>query len=131
MPMPEHSASDYLSIPQDVAAFFNAAIEDFEGGPWLLVNASQSLAQALGGVFGWSVVPSGSRGPLPGLGGSQVPECGCHVRVKPHGLVEVGDRFVVPAQFRLHQTAVQVGCGTARVDTDCPVVVGDRPLVLP
>ena len=66
---------------------------------------------------------------MPGV--SQVPERRRHVRGEPHGLVEVRETLVVPAQVRLHQAAVQVCPRVARVEADRPVVVGDRALVLP
>ena len=33
IPVKEHRASDYLRTPQGIAAYLNAAIEEFEGDP--------------------------------------------------------------------------------------------------
>ena len=50
MPVKEHRASDYLRTPRDIAAYLNAAIEEFEGDPRLLMKAFQNVAAAQGGV---------------------------------------------------------------------------------
>ena len=46
----EHRASDYLKTPQDIAAYLNAAIEEFDGDPRLLMKAFRNVAAAQGGV---------------------------------------------------------------------------------
>ena len=50
MPVKEHRASDDLRTPQDIAAYLNAAIEEFEGDPRLLMKAFRNVAAAQGGV---------------------------------------------------------------------------------
>ena len=50
MPVKEHRASDYLRTPQDIAAYLNAAIEEFEGDPRLLMKAFRNVAETQGGV---------------------------------------------------------------------------------
>lgn len=50
MPVKEHRASDYLRAQQDIAAYLNAAIEEFEGDPRLLMKAFRNVAEAQGGV---------------------------------------------------------------------------------
>ena len=50
MPAKEHKASDYLRTPRDIAAYLNAAIEEFEGDPRLLMKAFRNVAAAQGGV---------------------------------------------------------------------------------
>ena len=50
MPVKEHRASDYLKTPQDIAAFLNAVIEEFDGDPRMLMKAFRNVAAAQGGV---------------------------------------------------------------------------------
>ena len=50
MPVKEHRASDYLRTPQDIAAYLNAAIEESEGDPRLLMQAFRNVAATQGGV---------------------------------------------------------------------------------
>ena len=50
MPIKEHSASDYLQSPEDVAAYLNAAIEEMGDDPRLLMMAFRNVAEARGGV---------------------------------------------------------------------------------
>lgn len=50
MPVKEHRASDYLKTPQDIAAFLNAVIEEFDSDPRLLMKAFRNVAAAQGGV---------------------------------------------------------------------------------
>ena len=50
MPVKEHRASDYLRTPQDIAAYLNAVIEEFEGDPRLLMKAFRNVAETQGGV---------------------------------------------------------------------------------
>ena len=52
MPVKEHRASDYLKTPEDIAAYLNAAIEEFDGDPRLLTKALRNVAAAQGGVSG-------------------------------------------------------------------------------
>ena len=50
MPVKVHKASDYLKTPEDIAAYLNAAIEEFDGKPRLLMKAFRNVAAAQGGV---------------------------------------------------------------------------------
>ena len=50
MPVKEHRASDCLKTPEDIAAYLNAAIEEFDGDPRLLMKAFRNVAAAQGGV---------------------------------------------------------------------------------
>lgn len=49
MPIREHRASDYLKTPEDIVAYLNAAIEDMEDDPRLLLKAFRNVAGAQGG----------------------------------------------------------------------------------
>ncbi len=42
MPAKEHRASDYLKTPGDIAAYLNAATEEFDGDPRLLMRVFRS-----------------------------------------------------------------------------------------
>ena len=50
MPIKEHKASDYLKTPEDIAAYLNAAIEEMDDDPRLLMKAFRNVAEARGGV---------------------------------------------------------------------------------
>ena len=50
MPIRPHDASEYLRTPEDVAAYLNAAIEESDGDPRLLMKAFRNVAAAQGGV---------------------------------------------------------------------------------
>ncbi len=50
MPVRAHEASEYLRTPEDVAAYLNAAIEESNGDPRLLMKAFRNVAAAQGGV---------------------------------------------------------------------------------
>ena len=50
MPVREHKASDYLKTPEDIAAYLNAAVEEFSDEPRLLMKAFRNVAEARGGV---------------------------------------------------------------------------------
>ena len=50
MPTREHKASQYLNTPQDIAAYLNAAIEEMDDDPRLLMKAFRNVAEAQGGV---------------------------------------------------------------------------------
>ena len=43
MPVKEHRASDYLKTPGDIAAYLNAATEECDGDPRLLVRALRNV----------------------------------------------------------------------------------------
>ena len=48
MPVRAHEASEYLRTPEDVAAYLNAAIEESDGDPRLLMKAFRNVAAAQG-----------------------------------------------------------------------------------
>ena len=50
MPVKAHEASEYLRTPEDVATYLNAAIEESDGEPQLLMKAFRNLSAAQGGV---------------------------------------------------------------------------------
>lgn len=50
MPVKAHKASDYLKTPEEIAAYLNAAIDDMDGDPRLLMKAFRNVAEARGGI---------------------------------------------------------------------------------
>ena len=50
MPVRAHEASESLRTPEDIAAYLNAAIEESDGDPRLLMKAFRNVAAAQGGV---------------------------------------------------------------------------------
>ncbi len=48
MPVEKHQPSDYLKTPEEIAAYLNAAIEDMDGDPRLLMKAFRNVAEARG-----------------------------------------------------------------------------------
>ena len=50
MPLKEHGAADYLATPEDITAYLNAAIEEMDDDPRLLMKAFRNVAEARGGV---------------------------------------------------------------------------------
>ena len=50
MPVKKHKASDYLKTPEEVAAYLNAAIDDMNGDPHLLMKAFRNVTEARGGA---------------------------------------------------------------------------------
>ena len=50
MPLRPHKAADYLTTPEDIAAYLNAAIDEMDGDPRLLMKAFRNVAEARGGV---------------------------------------------------------------------------------
>ena len=50
MPVRTHRASEYLNTPEEIAAYLNAAIDDADGDPRLVMKAFRNVAEALGGV---------------------------------------------------------------------------------
>jgi len=50
VPTKEHKASDYLTTPEDIAAYLNAALEESNGDARLLMKAFRNVAEARGGV---------------------------------------------------------------------------------
>ena len=65
MPVRAHEASEYLRTPEDVAAYLNAAIEESDGDPRLLMKAFRNVAAVQGGRFRHRSESRGRpRGPL-------------------------------------------------------------------
>ena len=50
MPVKAHKASGYLKTPEEIAAYLNAAIDDMDGDPRLLMKAFRNAAEARGGA---------------------------------------------------------------------------------
>ncbi len=50
MPLRDHKATDYLKTPEDIAAYLNAAIEEMDDDPRLLMKAFRNVAETRGGV---------------------------------------------------------------------------------
>lgn len=50
MPVRAHKASDYLDSPEAIAAYLNAALEEMDDDPRLLMKAFRNVAEAQGGV---------------------------------------------------------------------------------
>ena len=50
MPTRTHRASDYLETPEDIVDYLNAAMEEWDDGPRLLMKAFSNVAEARGGV---------------------------------------------------------------------------------
>ena len=50
MPIREHKASDYLKTPEDIVAYVNAAIDEMEDDPRLLMKAFRNVVEAQGGI---------------------------------------------------------------------------------
>ena len=50
MPTRTHRASDYLETPEDIVAYLNAAMEEWDDDPRLLMKAFRNVAEARGGV---------------------------------------------------------------------------------
>ena len=50
MPVREYNAADYLKTPEDIAEYLNAAIEEMDDDPRLLMIAFRNVAAAQGGV---------------------------------------------------------------------------------
>ena len=50
MLLQDHRAADHLKTPEDIAACPNAAIEEMDDDPRLLMKAFRNVAEARGGV---------------------------------------------------------------------------------
>ena len=50
MPIREHDASEYLKTPEDIAEYLNAAMDEMNDDPRLLMIAFRNVAKARGGV---------------------------------------------------------------------------------
>ena len=82
MPVKQHRASDYLKTPQDIAAYLNAAIEEFDGDPRLLMKAFRNVAAAQGGVSEIARRASVDRAGLSrGLSGNRDPRLGTVTKI--------------------------------------------------
>lgn len=91
MPVKEHKARDYLKTPEDIAAYLNAAIEEFDGDSRLLMKVFRNVAAAQGGVselarradvnrVGLSRGLSGNRDPRLGTVAKIAAACGVRLR---------------------------------------------------
>ena len=91
MPVKEHKARDYLKTPEAIAAYLNAAIEEFDGDPRLLMKAFRNVAAAQGGVselarradvnrVGLSRGLSGNRDPRLGMVAKIASACGVRLQ---------------------------------------------------
>ena len=82
MPVKQHRASDYLKTPQDIAAYLNAAIEEFDGDPRFLMKAFRNVAAAQGGVSEIARRASVDRvGLSRGLSGNRDPRLGTVTKI--------------------------------------------------
>ena len=82
MPLKQHRASDYLKTPQDIAAYLNAAIEEFDGDPRMLMKAFRNVAAAQGGVSEIARRAAGDRvGLSRGLSGNRDPRLGTVAKI--------------------------------------------------
>ena len=50
MPTDPYRTSDYLKTPEDIAEYLNAAIEEMDEDPRMLLIALRNVAEAMGGV---------------------------------------------------------------------------------
>ena len=82
MPVRAHEASEYLRTPEDVAAYLNAAIEESDGDPRLLMKAFRNVAAAQGGVSAIARRADGDRVALSrGLSGNRDPRLGTVTKI--------------------------------------------------
>ncbi len=96
MPVKDHRPSDYLRTPQDIATYLNAAIEEFEGDPRLLMKAFRNVAAAQGGVSEIARRAEIDRvGLSKGLSGKRDPRLGTVTKIDSACGVRL--RFVAPA----------------------------------
>ena len=97
MAVKEHRASDYLRAPQDICAYLNAAIEEFDGDPRVLMKAFRSVAAAQGGVSEIARRADIDRvGLSRGLSGKGDPRLGTVTKIASACGVRL--RFVVPSR---------------------------------
>ena len=76
MPVRAHEPSEHLRTPEDVAAYLNAAIQESDGDPRLLMKAFRNVAAAQGGVSAMARRAEVDRGSLPRLVGKPGPPIG-------------------------------------------------------
>ena len=140
MPVKEHRANDYLKTPEDIAAFLNAVIEEFDADPRLLMKAFRNVAAAQGGVSELARRAAVDRvGLCRGLSGNRNPRLGtvtkiaaaCGVKIQFVARPDIGqaaDLENASADASLFRTAfgrsgrVEVGgpkCRTSGVILSC------------
>ena len=82
MPVRAQEASEYLRRPADVAAYLNAAIEESDGDPRLLMKAFRNVAAAQGGVSAMARRAEVDRVALSrGLSGNRDPRLGTVTKI--------------------------------------------------
>ena len=82
MPVRAHEAAEYLRTSKDVAAYLNAAIEESDGDPRLLMKAFRNVAAAQGGVSAIARRADVDRVALSrGLSGSRDPRLGTVTKI--------------------------------------------------
>ena len=75
MPVKAHEASEYLRTPEDVAAYLNAAVDESDSDPRLLMKAFRNVAAAQGDVSAIARRADLDRAALSrGLSGSRDPD---------------------------------------------------------
>ena len=115
MPVKEHRTSDYLKTPKDIAAYLNAAIEEFDGDPRLLMKAFRNVAAAQGGVseiarraavdrVGLSRGLSGNRDPRLGTVTKIASACGVRLQFVAVDQISVFSRSVEAATSAISLT---------------------------
>ena len=82
MPGRPHEASEHLRTPEDVAAYLNAAVEESDGDPRLLMKAFRNVAVAQGGVSAMARRAEVDRVALSrGLSGNRDPRLGTVTKI--------------------------------------------------
>ena len=82
MPLKQHRAGDHLKTPQDIAAYLNAVIEEFDGDPRMLMKAFRNVAAAQGGVSEIARRAAVDRvGLSRGLSGNRDPRLGTVIKI--------------------------------------------------
>ena len=82
MPVKAHEASVCLRTPENVAAYLNAAVEESDGDPRLLMKAFRNVAVAQGGVSAIARRADVDRVALSrGLSGNRDPRLGTVTKV--------------------------------------------------
>ena len=82
MPGRPHEPSEHLRTPEDVAAYLNAAVEESDGDPRLLMKAFRKVAVAQGGVSAMARRAEVDRVALSrGLSGNRDPRLGTVTKI--------------------------------------------------
>ena len=82
MPVRAREASEHLRTPEDVAAYLNAAVEESDGDPRLLMKAFRNVAAAQGGVSAMARRAEVDRVALSrGLSGNRDPRLGTVTKI--------------------------------------------------